>query len=232
MDHWIMNHSNNAVIADIDRQIDSRRLLLHPFYQRWTAGQLTLAALQDYARQYYHHVAAFPAYLSAVHSNTNDLPARRQILENLMDEEAGDPNHPELWLQFAEGLGVKREDVQQAEQWPETRNLIGSFRAVCRDGSTAEGLAALYAYESQIPAVAESKIAGLKAFYEVVSERALAYFDVHIKADEEHSKIERRLLEGYVDESNAAAVKGSVAKVLDALWEMLSGVDRRYPMAA
>ena len=39
--------------------------------------------------------------------------------------------------------------------------MIGTFRSVCSECTTAEGLAALYAYESQIPAVSESKIKGL-----------------------------------------------------------------------
>ncbi|MDZ7345094.1 MAG: CADD family putative folate metabolism protein, partial [candidate division KSB1 bacterium] len=150
----------------IDAQIASRSLLQHPFYQAWTRGELSREALRDYAMQYYHHVAAFPTYLSAVHALTDDLSARRQILLNLIDEEAGNPNHPALWLQFAESLGLQAEQVQSAVLQRETRYLIETFRSVCRR-STVEGLAALYAYESQIPAVAISKIEGLKKFYEI-----------------------------------------------------------------
>jgi pyrroloquinoline-quinone synthase len=222
----------NAFITAIDDQIARRKLLLHPFYQRWTAGTLSREALADYATQYYHHVEAFPTYLSAVHANTPEMETRLQILANLVDEETGNPNHPELWLRFAEGVGVRREDARHAALWQETRNLIGTFRSTCRDGSTAQGLATLYAYESQIPAVAESKIDGLRRHYGIDSPRALAYFEVHIQADQEHSKVERDLLERYVDETNAAAVMQSVEKVLAALWEMLSGVERRYPLAA
>ncbi len=222
----------NTFITAIDDQIARRKLLLHPFYQRWTAGTLSREALAGYATQYYHHVAAFPTYLSAVHANTTEMETRRQILANLVDEEAGNPNHPELWLRFAEDIGVRREDAQHAALWQETRNLIGTFRSVCRDGSTAHGLAALYAYESQIPAVAESKIDGLRRHYGIDSPHALAYFKVHIQADQEHSKVERDLLVRYVNETNARVVMQSVEKVLEALWEMLSGVERRYPLAA
>jgi len=105
---------------------------------------------------------------------------------------------------------------------------VETFRAICRDRSTAEGLAALYAYESQIPAVAESKIEGLTTFYGIEDAKSLAYFRVHIEADREHAAIERTLLESYVNASNAAAVHRSVSAVLQALWEMLSGVCRRH----
>ncbi len=225
-------NATSALISSIDEQVNARRILLHPFYQRWTAGELSCEALANYASQYYHHVEAFPTYLSAVHANTEDGETRRHVLSNLIDEEAGNPNHPELWLRFAEGVGVNRDEVKCASLWDETRNLIATFRSICRDGSTAQGLAALYAYESQIPAVAESKIEGLKKHYGIDTPRTLEYFDVHIQADKEHAAVERRLLERYVNESNSDAVKGSVARVLEALWEMLSAVDQRYPLAA
>ena len=80
---------------------------------------------------------------SAVHAKCEDQNTRKQLLNNLIDEEAGSPNHPELWLQFAEGLGVSASDVRRSEKWPETKSLIDTFRSLCRDESTAEGLAAL-----------------------------------------------------------------------------------------
>src|SRR3978361_1628032 len=111
----------NKHLDVIDRQIAAKHLLTHPFYLAWTRGELSVAALADYARQYYHHVAAFPTYLSAVHppcdahpartARSHDQPPRKRLLDNLVDEEAGSPNHPELWLQFAEGLGVSKEDI-------------------------------------------------------------------------------------------------------------------------
>src|SRR3977135_103741 len=117
----------NANLASNARQIAAKHLLTHPFYLAWVRGELSMAALADYARQYYHHVAAFPTYLSAVHAHCDDQPTRKELLKNLIDEEAGSPNHPELWLKFAEGLGVAREEVQQSEKQPETENLIETF---------------------------------------------------------------------------------------------------------
>jgi pyrroloquinoline-quinone synthase len=217
-------------LTSIDEQIAARSLLTHPFYQAWTRGELSAAALKDYAIQYYRHVEAFPTYLSALHSHTADAATRRHILQNLMDEEAGSPNHPELWMQFAGAVGASEAEVKSAAPWDETRNLIDVFRRLCRDGSTAEGLAALYSYESQIPAVAASKIDGLKRFYGKSGKEALEYFVVHEEADRQHSAVERRLLEQHVSEANAEAVKQASAQALDALWEMLSGVCRRHGM--
>jgi pyrroloquinoline-quinone synthase len=152
-------------------------------------------------------------------------------LSNLIDEEAGSPNHPELWEQFANALGVKDVDLVKTEEQPETKNLIGTFRSACGNGSTVEGLAALYAYESQIPAICESKIDGLKKHYGFTDPKGYEYFSVHIEADKEHSAVEREMLSAHIDDYNIDNVRASVGRVLDALWEMLSGVCRRHAIA-
>ncbi len=221
----------NRYLDKIDSAIAAKHLLKHPFYLAWKRGELSKDALADYARQYYHHVAAFPTYLSAVHANCDDQATRKQLLSNLVDEEAGSPNHPELWLKFAEGLGVEDVNLAGAEKQLETKNLIDAFRSVCRDGSTAEGLAALYAYESQIPAICESKVDGLKRHYGFTDPKHYDYFSVHIGADREHSAAERTMLSAYIDNHNIDKVRAAAQRVLDALWEMLSGVCRRHAIA-
>jgi pyrroloquinoline-quinone synthase len=218
-------------LEEIDNDIAEKHLLKHPFYLAWTRGELSKEALTDYAQQYYHHVAAFPTYLSAVHAHCDHQATRKQLLNNLIDEEAGSPNHPELWKKFADGLGVEDADRAQTEKQPETKNLINTFRSVCGQRSTAEGLAALYAYESQIPSICESKIDGLKKHYGFTKPEHYEYFTVHIGADREHSAAERQILSRHLDAHNFESVKVSVNRVLDALWDMLSGVCRRHAIA-
>jgi pyrroloquinoline-quinone synthase len=221
----------NQYLDKIDNDIVEKHLLKHPFYLAWARGELSKEALTDYAKQYYHHVAAFPTYLSAVHAKCDDQPTRKQILSNLIDEEAGSPNHPELWKRFASALGVDDVDLAKMEKQSETKDLIDTFRSVCSSGSTTEGLAALYAYESQIPAICESKIDGLKKHYGFNDPQGYEYFSVHIEADKEHSAAERQMLSASLDNRNIDNVRVSVNRVLDALWEMLSGVCRRHAIA-
>ena len=223
-----LSHTSKSVIEEIDARVAGQHLLQHPFYQAWSRGELSMDALRDYAAQYYHHVAAFPTYLSAVHAQTEDGGVRRQILANLMDEEAGSPNHPELWLQFAESLGLDREAVKHGVQQPETRKLIADFRSCCRERGTGAGLAALYAYESQIPAVSERKIEGLKQHYGFSNPADYAYFAVHIEADREHAAVEAAQIAQVVDDSQRAAALEAVGGVLSGLYGLLSGVCERH----
>ena len=221
----------NVYLDQLDAQIAARHLLTHPFYLAWTRGELRKETLADYAGQYYQHVAAFPTYLSAVHARCEDRRTRRQLLANLIDEEAGEPNHPELWQKFAAALGVVPNELEKIASWPETAELIATFREVCSQGDIAEGLAALYAYESQIPAVSESKIDGLKKHYGFNDPESYRYFEVHIEADRAHSAAERALLAKQIRPENSAAVTAAAERVLSALWELLSGVCRRHAIA-
>jgi pyrroloquinoline-quinone synthase len=216
----------------IDVQIDRQHLLKHPFYQAWSCGMLTKECLREYAVEYYRHVNAFPTYLSALHAHTVDPETRRHLLQNLIDEEAGHPNHPELWRSFATELGATDEELDTTKAFPAIDRLINTFRTICHEQGVAEGLAALYAYESQIPAVSISKIDGLCRHYNMTEAKQWEYFTVHIAADEEHAAIERQLLSQYVTADNAQQVQQAVQAVLDDLYNFLSSLCERYQIAA
>ncbi|HEX9775449.1 MAG TPA: CADD family putative folate metabolism protein [Actinomycetota bacterium] len=211
----------------IDDVVAERHLLKHPFYVAWTEGRLPMEALRAYAGQYYNHVASFPRYLSAIHTQTDDLRARRYLLENLNDEEAGEDNHPELWLRFAEGIGCDRDEVRGAAPLPETAACDRVYRNVTTGRGPVAGLAALYAYEQMVPAVSQSKIDGLKAHYGVDDERTLAFFSTHVEVDEWHAQVARDLLAGAPAAERDAAVQAA-ADAMDAINLLLDGVVRAH----
>ena len=214
-----------SIANEVDRMIEERSLLKHPFYQAWQKGELTLDNLRTYAGQYYHHVLAFPQYVSGAHANCPGQNDRQELLENLIEEERGEENHPELWLRFGDALGVARESIVEEEWLPETKHLVDTYRDVTKNGSFAEAATALYCYESQVPEVAKTKIAGLEQFYGVKDERGLQFFTVHIGADEWHAEVGRRFIDRYGDE-DPDAVRATARRCLDALWGFLDGVER------
>jgi pyrroloquinoline-quinone synthase len=215
------------IIDEIKSIIEERSLLKHPFYQAWQKGELTLDDLRGYAAQYWHHVLAFPQYVSAAHAICPTQSERQELLENLIEEERGEHNHPELWLRFAEGVGATREDVAGSAPNPETQRLVDLFREATSRRSFAEACAALYVYESQVPEVAKTKIAGLKAFYGLDDPRGLEFFEVHIGADEIHSEVGASMVRrNATDERTRAAVMRTARECADALWGFLDGVER------
>jgi pyrroloquinoline-quinone synthase len=219
------------VSAAIDSKVAERAMLQHPFYQAWTEGRLPLDTLRAYARQYFHHVEAFPRAVSAVHSACPDRHGRRMLAENLAEEEgidAGKQDHASLWVMFACGLGESEAGVRAQALNPETQALIDTFRKLSRR-SYASGLGALYAYESQFPGVASAKIEGLVDRYGIADEETLRFFRVHESADVEHSAVCRALLDRLPEGERAEAVAAG-EELAGALWNFLSGVEARAPV--
>ena len=217
-----------AVSAAIDSKVAERSMLGHPFYQAWTEGRLPLDTLRAYARQYFHHVEAFPRAVSAVHSSCDDRDGRRMLAENLAEEEGielGKQDHSSLWMMFAKGLGENEDAVRSVELNPETEALIETFRRLSRK-SYASGLGALYAYESQFPAVARAKIEGLVENYAISDEETLRFFRVHETADVEHSAVCRNLLDRLPESDRSEAIAAG-EELAGALWNFLSGVEAR-----
>lgn len=215
--------------GDLLAAVMQHSMLKHPFYVAWTEGKLSPAVLQEYAKQYYAHVRAFPTYVSAVHSHCDDLATRQMLLENLNEEEQGTENHPELWLRFAESLGVNRDDVKDATLLQTTKDSVARLKNITQSEDYREGLAALYAYESQIPEVARTKREGLKQFYGLDNERGVGFFRVHESIDLLHQEIEQTVLarecQSKADKERAIAAAEEAAK---ALWSFLDGVTEAY----
>jgi len=220
----------DRVSRAIDAKVADRAMLDHPFYQAWTQGRLPLDTLRAYARQYFHHVEAFPRAVSAVHSACPDRDGRRMLAENLAEEEgleSGKQDHATLWLMFAAGLGEQEKAIRAQQLNPETEALIATFRKLSRQ-SYAAGLGAVYAYESQFPGVSRAKIEGLIDRYGIDDEETLRFFRVHESADVEHSAVCRDLLDRLPEEQQAEAVAAG-EELAGALWNFLSGIEAQAP---
>jgi pyrroloquinoline-quinone synthase len=218
----------------LDVRIAKYDLLCHPFYKAWTAGKLTREDLRDYARDYYHHVEAFPSYLAELGIRLDESELRRAVLANMADEKgmtdaSGKESapHSEMWLDFAEGMGAER-DLRGHRPVPEIAELTGFFHRVASEGTPEEALAAFYAYESQVPRVAKEKARGLREMYGA-DERVTAYFTLHTTADLFHSHVWRQQL-GKRLETNPQMAERTLAAGENAaktLWRALDGIQAR-----
>jgi pyrroloquinoline-quinone synthase len=214
--------SNTELLQRLDAAITEKSLLKHPFYQDWQAGKLSREALQLYAAQYYRHVEAFPKHLRVLAARTEG-PLRETVLENLAEEENPHASHPKLWRDFAAAVGVGEDDITCCPALPGTQAVVAKFREICGERSAAEAVAALYAYESQVPEIATTKMDGLRRFYGVTRPEGLAYFAVHEEADRAHREAWRSWLERHADQ-DAEQILATASEALDALWGALDAV--------
>jgi len=215
---------------ELNQKLDQYHLLNHPFYKSWNEGKLTREIIKDYAEQYYQHVKAFPRYISATHSLCEDIEKRKILLENLIDEENRDADHPKLWKNFAIAMGADSEKIEKVKAEQFTKDLIDNFFKNGRS-TYAEGLASLYTYERQIPEIADTKIKGLKKFYGVNSKEGLEFFETHKKADVYHRVECEKLLDGLSKEEQSAAEKAALSTA-KYLWNFLSGIAAKHNLQA
>lgn len=206
----------------MDAVILKHDLFQHPFYQAWTAGKLGVADLKRYAQQYYHHVAAFPTYLSSLHSRLPDGELRRAILRNLAEEEIVGATHSELWLDFAEGMGAVRDEVRGSTPSGAIQELISAFRSMATERSAAPVMGAFYAYESQVARIATTKADTLKEKYGEDA-KACAYFQLHATQDEHHAYVWAKWIEREA-RGMASEVLATVDETASHLWKSLTAL--------
>jgi pyrroloquinoline-quinone synthase len=218
----------------LDACIAKYDLLCHPFYKVWAAGKLRREDLQEYARDYYHQVDAFPTYLAELGIRLEESELRRAVLANMRDEKGGEdlygeplPAHSELWLDFVEGMGASR-NMRGHLPLPAIERLVISYHRVAQQGTPEEALAAFYAYESQVPRVAQEKARGLEQLYGA-DEKTREYFTLHAAADVHHSRVWRQQLAKQLEANPQIAQKALEAgeAAAKALWDALDGIEER-----
>jgi pyrroloquinoline-quinone synthase len=196
----------DAVLQD---RLDGRRLLDHPFYRRWSRGEVSVAELRAYAAQYRHFEAALPAHLAAVANAAPDNALRDAALGNLDDERT----HLSLFDAFVDALG----EPEPAPPSPAMRNLLDVYHAA-RGRSAVEGFAALLAYEAQSADVAASKAEGLRE-HGILDGDGLRFWDLHAGVDGEHARWAKQALEASCDDD--ALIGDAVERAAVAWWHFL-----------
>jgi pyrroloquinoline-quinone synthase len=190
-------------------------VLEHPFYTRWSRGELTRDELAAYSGQYRHAVTAL-AQASEYAAAQADGELRAELSAHAAEEAA----HVELWDRFVDAVGG---DVAAAPL-PETADCSDTWASESR--SLPETLAALYAIESGQPAISQTKRDGLLDLYGFETGPATAYFDVHATLDHEHAAGHRASLDGLLSGADEDALVAAATDVLEANWALLDGVER------
>lgn len=172
-----------SLLVRVDAEIERRSLLKHPFYKMWSEGGLTRENLAGYSMEYFQLVKAVPGMVSNVASLA---PARRVgAIKGNLDEER---THIQPWIRFAGSLGVARKTLEEYHGADATVASVETMNALTTS-SFEEGIAAMYAYEKQLPKISRSKIDGLKKFYGLDSKDATEYFELHEEADVRHAAL-------------------------------------------
>lgn len=193
---------------------DQGDVLRHPFYVRWSAGELSADELALYAGQYRHAVVALAQAADDTARATSDPALAGELGAHAREEF----EHIALWDGFARAVGAE----PCAEPLPETADCAAAWAPP--DRPLLESLVALYAIEAAQPAISESKRIGLTQHYGVEHPDATAYFDVHVDRDAEHAAAGRARIEERLTPGDEDALLAAAESVLAANWRLLDGV--------
>jgi pyrroloquinoline-quinone synthase len=203
---------SRAVWERIEESRARHNVLEHPFYVRWSAGELSRDQLARYAGQYRHATEAL-ARLCRQTAETAPERRRDEIAAHAEEEEA----HVGLWDDFVEAAGGEI----GAEPTPETAECVSDWTAP--DGYLAQ-LARLYAIESGQPEISRVKRDGLTRFYGINGGPGGEYFRVHEESDHAHAEESRRLIEEAMTPEDEDALVEAAEAAFVANWRLLDGV--------
>ncbi|MDP8888703.1 MAG: iron-containing redox enzyme family protein [Thermoproteota archaeon] len=208
------------VVQRIHSEIEKRSLLKHSFYKMWSEGKLTIDHLQGYSKEYFQLVKIVPKFVESIAEATGNP---NDIITNNACEEA---EHVELWVRFATALGVSRSDLISYGGSEKTNEAVAKLMGLA--GLTfEEAVAAMYAYEMELPKISRSKIDGLKKLYGMDSEDATKYFEIHEEADVRHAQVWREILQRIPSERHDAVINAAI-KSLQAQNNLLDSVHEKY----
>jgi len=210
--------------ARLDEARGACSVLEHPFYRRWSAGELSARELDLYAREYGHAVVAL-ARASAMAAACAG-PAQAAALRRHAEEEGA---HVALWEQFAHAASARSGALHGHEEvLAPTQECVMAWTA---GEDLLEHLAVLYAIEAGQPEISSTKLEGLTSHYGYSPESpAVEYFRLHELRDVEHAAQARELIAELLSEAVDRQEKSDrmVACAQAALhgnWRLLDGME-------
>jgi pyrroloquinoline-quinone synthase len=184
--------SPEALIADLEKVLRQRHPKPHPIRQLLLSGRLSKSQLQGWAKNQFHEFRNIHRFFGIRYQKCPIPELRRSLLENMVEEEGEDlfggkyPSHRDLWVRFAEGLGVAREDILDYEPLPGIRAALEMYVSLVQQSHWAVAIGTGLVFEGGGPRRMREEREALEKYYSWIPSSSLDFFRAHEYHDQGH----------------------------------------------
>ena len=173
----------------------------HPVIGKLERGELSRQQIAGMMGQIYVQTTEVVRWLGALYAKCPVKEVRREIFNNLLEEElghfSGTDAHFYLARRVGEAAGATREEMEATKLLPATERVIklGEHMFFEQDDWVA-AFGTAFGFEYQSPMAFGAIATALKKSYGM-SDHDVEFFSVHVTADEDHTGAIVRVIEKY-----------------------------------
>jgi len=224
-----------ALIADLQHTLRTRYGRPHPVRQLLLSGRLTKEQLQWWARNQFHEFRNIHRFFGVRYQKCPVPEMRRALLENMVEEEGEDlfggkyPSHAELWVRFAEGLGIARADILSYQPLPGVRAGLEMYVQLVQQSHWAVAIGTGLVFEGEGPKRMREEREALEKHYSWIPSSALEFFRAHEYHDEGHGNTVIDVIKKYcMEEHLQGEMREAVKSRTDIMWLQNESVYQTY----
>ncbi len=217
--------SPEALIADLQDTLRRRHSKPHPIRQLLLSGHLSKAQLQGWAKNQFHEFRNIHRFFGIRYQKCPIPELRRLLLENMVEEEGEDlfggkyPSHRDLWVQFAEGLGIPREDILNYEPLPGIRAALEMYVSLVQQSHWAVAIGTGLVFEGGGPKRMREERAALEKYYSWIPSSCLDFFRAHEYHDQGHGDMVTEVIKQHCMEIRLQTeMREAVKQRADIMW--------------
>ncbi len=173
----------------------------HPFVRAVSSGTASMEQIRQWALQDYQFRRAVPRIAMLRYLACSDPEIATRMFEVVEEETRGllpgSAGHPDMFVEFAETIGISRNELDTVQMRPATAAHLYYAELIIHTLPWFVMMAAQIGAEGTFPPAAAALGRGLIKNYSM-SPKSVRFFTVHEEADEEHGKLAEDIALRYI----------------------------------
>jgi pyrroloquinoline-quinone synthase len=217
--------SSEQLIDDLHNTLQQRHPKPHPIRQLLLGGQLSREQLCWWAKNQFHEFRNIHRFFGVRYQKCPIPELRRMLLENMVEEEGEDlfggkyGSHRDLWVQFAAGLGIARDEILNYEPLPGIRAALEAYVSLVEQSHWAVAIGTGLVFEGGGPKRMKEEREALEKYYSWIPSSSLDFFRAHEYHDEGHGNMVVDVIKKHcMDEKLQDEMREAVRQRADIMW--------------